>query len=341
MSDPIEEAQQVLIELETELCKCRSLWVQLQNDNPGFEQTSEENWQIKHARSWIHGATDLWESNAIETWLFDKPPLSDNAKEKASKCIKYWKIWLEQSNAYYGDFEDFEIEKPHKGEMLRDYLIRMADLVEKEGKGARLGWRALKSFLGYMRKIAPEEIAFIEQIFPKKMDIYFGKIIRIIAPEVYPIPQEVAGDIICELVRLATQGRPNGHLSALETLGQCWMCLTASRLRLPTYIEMIEKTKVIAISNNGEYPMMFVPTLFGARKIRISHRIAKFLLALSRIPSKHPRETILQSPIRSLRRTLDRAIENCALNPDLGNITFVTMLSPPHPFGKDHRYQPK
>ena len=140
---------------------------------------------------------------------------------------------------------------------------------------------------------------------------------------------------------MATKGRPNSQLSALESLGLCWLCLTTSRFRLPTYLEMVEKTKVSAINIDGEYSTMLVPTLFGERKIRISVRVAKFLIALSKIPSKEPRETILQSPRRSLTRVLDRAIQNCVINPDLGNITYITMLSTPHIFGRNCRSKPK
>lgn len=224
---------------------------------------------------------------------------------------------------------------------LRDYIDRIAILVEKEGKGARLEWRALKSFLAYLRKIANEEIAIIEQIFPQKMDVHYGRIVRKIAPEVYPIPQEIARDILCELAQMATKGRPNSLLSALESLGLCWLCLTASRLRLPTYMEMIVQTKTSAVLFEENSSFILIPTLFGDRKIRISNRFAKFFVSLSKIPSKLPRESILQCPGRTLNRTFDRALKNCAINPDHGNITYVTMLSTPHIFGKDHRFKLK
>lgn len=340
-SNPIVEAQAVLNDLEYELQKYRNLWDQLKKDNPEFEPVSNENWGKKHAQCWLHGATELEESNALEKWLFDSPPLSNTAKENALKHIKAWKDELEQSDAYYAVFDEFELETPHKDEILYDYLCRIAALVEKEGKGARLEWRALKSFLAYMRYLPPEEIAFIEQIFPQKMGIHFGQIIRKIPPEVYPISQEAAGAILFELAQMAIKGRPNSRLSALECLGLSWMCLTASRLRLPTYLERVTKTKALAISIDGEYPIMLVPTHFGERKVRISARVAKFLIALAKTPSKTSRETILQSPPRTLTRTFDRALKNCELNPKLGNITFVTLLSPPHIFGSSYRYQPK
>jgi len=341
MNNPLEEAQSILSNLKSELSKQRTWCSEVQSLNPDFEELSEEHWLKKQAQCWLHGGTDIREKNELDSWLFDKPPLSDTANEKASKCIKCWKVWLKQNDQYYVDFKEFELEKPKKNEILYHYITRMAALVESEGKGARLQWRALKSFLAYMKNIAPEEIAFIEQIFPKKMDLQFGKIIRKIPAEVYPISQEVAGDILRELARLALKGRANSRQSAIESLGLCWMCLTASRLRLPTYLEMIEKIKVSAINIKGKYPFIHIPTLFGPRKVRISKRVAHFLLAISRLPSKTPRETILLSPKRSLTRTLERAIENCALPKGLGNITYLTLLSSPHHFGKYQRYKLK
>ena len=239
--NPIEEAQNILIDLESKLKKFESDWKKIRKENPTFEEVSEDNWQQKKARCWLHGGTRIWETNEFEKWLFDKPPLSATAKEKASKCIKYWREWLEQTDKYYADFKEFELEKPIKDEALYEYLCRISRIVENEGKGARLEWRALKSFLAYLRNIAPEEIAFIEQIFPKKMDVYYGRIFRKIPPEVYAIPQKTACSILGELSCMATKGRKNGHLSALESLGFAWMCLTASRLRLPTHLEMIGK----------------------------------------------------------------------------------------------------
>lgn len=85
---------------------------------------------------------------------------------------------------------------------------------------------------------------------------------------------------------------------------------------------------------DGPFPLLKVPTLFGKRTIRISERMAKFLIAIAKIPSKSPRKTILQTPLRSLNRALDRALEKVKTD---GNVTFVTFLSHPHHFG-NYRY---
>lgn len=340
MNDPLQTAQDVLTDLENDLAKIRALWKQIEIDNPGFDPVSEEHWKIRHARSWLHGATEILESNQLEQWIFDHPPLSETAKSSAIKCIAHWKEWLAMKDAYYEPFEDFEFEEPTEGESLIDFILRMARIIEEEGPLARLEWRALKSFLSYLRNISLEEIAFIEQIFPQKMDVIHGRIIRKITPETPSIPVESAGVMLMRLAHKCRFGRRNAHLTAAESLGLSWLCLTASRLRLPIHLETLKSIKTKALHLDGEFPTLLIPTFFGERLIRISRRLAKFLHALSLIPSAVQRETILQSPFRSLTRTFAGVLKEISPNPVFGNITYMSLLSPPHQFG-NHRYQPK
>lgn len=79
MCNPIEKAQSIILDLETELLQCKGVWIQIEKTNPGWEQLSDQNWQIKHARCWIHGATNILESIELDRWLFDNPPLSNTA----------------------------------------------------------------------------------------------------------------------------------------------------------------------------------------------------------------------------------------------------------------------
>lgn len=339
MSKQLDEAKEILNDLEKDLEKSAAIWQQIHIDNPWFPYASNQEWQRKKAYCWIHGATEFHETNELERWLFDHPPLSDSAKENAAKCVDYWRKWLEIKDAYYEPFEDFEFEYPQDHETLNQFLFRMAKKVEKEGRGARLEWRALKSFLSYLRNIAQEEIAFIEQIFPQKMGFSGNQIIRKIAPEVYPIPYETAARILIELARQCRVNRTNAQLAAAESLGLCWLCLSASRLRLPIYLESIYAIGSTAIQLDETLPILKVPTLFGDRAVRISTRVAKYLYLLSNIPSKKPRKIILQTPMRSLTRTLDRALDGLETE-FYGNITYITFLSSPHHFG-NHRYQPK
>ncbi len=338
MKIDLSEVKAIIRDLQEGIEKRRQIREGIKHSNPEWDELSDENWKNTKSRCWIHGATKVGEANELEQWLFDNPPFSETSLENAAKCVQLWRQWLEIEDAYYGLFEDFEFDEPFEDETLRDFIVRMGKIVESEGKGARLEWRALKSFLAYLRNIAQEEIAFIEQIFPKKMDLFHGRIIRRIRPEVYPISENFTGDILIELARMCLDGRPNIQHTAAEALGLSWLCLTASRLRLPTYLEtMIYPTKSSALLFEGEFPQLLAPTFFSDRKIRISERVAKYLHALSLIPSKRPRETILQKPYDSLRRTFRRALKRISPPLELGQITFLTLLSPPHPFEGNFR----
>jgi hypothetical protein len=62
-NDPLANAKEILNDLETDLTNIREFWRQVEIDNPGFDVVSEENWNQKHARCWLHGATDVKEIN--------------------------------------------------------------------------------------------------------------------------------------------------------------------------------------------------------------------------------------------------------------------------------------
>lgn len=340
MNDSLQEAKGVLNDLEDELGKAKAIWDNLRVLNPGFEQLSEKHWMEKSSRCWLHGATAIPEAIELEQRIFDSPPLSTTAQLPASKIHRAWKKWLKEKGelgAYYCDAKEFRIPLPKQGETLIDFIMKLAHLVEESGKGDRLGWRALKSFVDFTRKKYPtEEVAFIEHIFPKKMRLFHSRIIRLISQETYPIPEETAANILIELARRCRTGRPDAQLTAAECLGMCWVCLTASRLRLPVHLEVIQKIKPIALQSGLT---LQIPTWFGDRPVKISHRISKFLNALANLPSKTPRETILQRPLRSLSRAFEDTLQTVSPNPEYGNITIASLLSQPHIFG-DHRYQP-
>ncbi len=340
----LDEIHEILDDFETKLSKTRAIWRQVEIDNPGFEQVSEENWKEKHARVWLHGGTSVQDSNRLEQWLVDSRPLTKTAQIPAIKAHRDWRKWLQTKGplgAYYVDFNEFQIPRPQKDELLIYFVIRLARWVEDGGKGHRLEWRALRSFLGFIRESYQiEEVAFIEQIFPQKMDMHFGKIIRIIPAEAYPIPEKTASDILIELAqRCRNHRRLDARLTAAECLGLCWLCITTSRLRLPTHVEMIQKIEPAAIQTGLDLPILQVPTWFGNRPVEISHLVSRFLNVLSEIPSKQSRKTILQRPLRSLTRMFEEALESVSPNPEYGNITYLSLLNQPHIFG-DCRYQP-
>jgi hypothetical protein len=221
---------------------------------------------------WLHGGTSIRECNQLERWLVTSPPLSKTAQIPAMKVYRKWKKSRETKGewgAYYEDCKKFRIPTPKNGEWLIDFVVRLTLLTKEAGKGHHLEWRALKSFLDFIRtSFSTEEAAFIEHIFPKKMDLYFGEIIRIIPSEAYPIPEKVASELIIELAqRCRNHRRLDARLTAAESLGLSWLCITASRLRFPTYVESLMGIELEALQCNQDLPQLQVPTLYHSQQI--------------------------------------------------------------------------
>lgn len=50
----LDKISELLNTFEIELSKIRAIWRQIEIDNPGFEQLSEESWKEKHAKMWLN-----------------------------------------------------------------------------------------------------------------------------------------------------------------------------------------------------------------------------------------------------------------------------------------------
>jgi hypothetical protein len=287
MRSPLDDACDILDEFEKDVAKVQASWKEIAELNPDFEHVSPENWQEKYYRMWLHGATEVYECNELERWLYGAPSNTEIASSLAQDAHDAWRAWLsiagppimskvcdydkksgkylerelkEPSAAYYVNNDRFEIRAPLEGETLLDFILRSARSVEDIGEGHPLGWRALKSFLDFMRKHYPtEQVAFIEHIFPKKMDLHYGKIIRLIPQEAHPIPEKTAAEILIEFARRCRNGRPDSRHTAAEGLALCWLCIATSRIRLPKTLKMVSRIKADAVLSGVEFSISKMP----------------------------------------------------------------------------------
>jgi len=238
-------------------------------------------------------------------------------------------------NGEYHDFSQQNIPTPEQIENLYDYILGLSFLIETEGWGCKKRKLAIRSFLFFLRRTIPEkEIAFLEQIFAANMDLKHGSLIRLIKPQVYPLSEEVAAEIIQVLLRGVLYERANAQLKKAEALALCWLCLGLSRLRLPSSLELLHKIPSDAITRKNKKSMILIPTIFGPQKLQISHRVAKYLKAIAKIPSSSSRNSIIQSSLHDLRRVLNSAIKKVDLPENIGEITFLSFTSHPHYAGK-------
>lgn len=149
----LDEACSILDDFETEIAGIKVDWDRMAMDNPNFEPLSFESWQAKYHRMWLHGATDPLECNELERWLTDYPPSTAIANTLAKKIYDAWRDWLpiagrekvqkvldydkkscgyveresqEPSEAFYSEDARFEIPLPLKGEILFDFIKRLA-----------------------------------------------------------------------------------------------------------------------------------------------------------------------------------------------------------------------
>ena len=351
MHKKILELGEIIDGLIKEISSIEQTWINIRELNPDFEEVSEIEWKNKEARCWIHGAIDLSEANALEEWLYYYAPISQTEK---SIALNHYNDWVDhiREDGVYADFQETSLRQPDtrqsdgksvsKEELLNqplgNYIRLLANMVEKEGWGTKKNKLALNSFLAYLRDFnSKKEVAFIDHIFPEQKNLHYGRIIRKIRPQVQPISQGIAAQIIKQLAFQCAYGRPNAQHNAGEALGLVWLCLTASRIRFPRLLEDVHAIPSKALIFNNSFPELSIPSIFGMQKIRISTLISRFIQAVADIPSPKSRKTILQTPLPDLRKALNRAIKKANLPSNIGEITFLTFLSPPYPCDENIR----
>lgn len=328
----VNEARNLLIGLRTSIEERKGTWEELKELNPSHRGLSEEAWECEQAQCWIFGTSDIMEGAELQQWLFDCPPESETAKGNA---LLYWREWAEyiDEDLEGADIEPCDLPKPNPGSSVQEYTNELT--VGYEGGDIRLKRqrRAVDSFFNHLRSKEgnrPNGVAFIETVFPQKRDIIDGRMIRRVPPQAYPLPIELAGQIISQLASLAIEGPAKGRKNAIQALALAWLCLAASRLRHPIYLEDLHKTPASSINRTPS--RLDVPTLYGDREIRISRLMAEFLNLVAQLGPATPQSTILHAPQRALNKTLQSAVRTVQdrEGKNLGEITFVTFLSPPH-----------
>lgn len=404
MSSLLDEACAILDGFENEIARIRAFYKGIAADNLNFEPVLPEGWQEQHYRMWLHVATDVWERNELGRWLMDYLPSTTVADSLAKDVHDAWRRWLKvagpvreekvldydkksrnyveresriSTEAFYAEHDKFDIKKPLNGESLYAFIVRLArsfeDAHDRDQKCERIkpevgDWveeRALKSFLDFIRNnYSPEQVAFIEHIFPQKMNMHFGSIIRLIPLEAYPVPEKTGAEILIALARKCRNGRIDARHTALEALALSWLCVACSRIRLPKTLEAVRNMSSEAVLSGAEFgisknrtfgqvpywrlledkdfSVLQVPTWFGNQPLKISNRLADFVKIIARMPSKQPRATVFQKSRKSLDKMFDLALKEVAPDPKFGNITFLSLLiNQPHIHGEDHRLQPK
>lgn len=325
MSNQLEPLKDILRDFLSQMKRKEEIW-KLSGSSitgtPGFGDENTNPWPRKEALCWIFA--DLYDHFP----KFDRtPPTVEAAKEFAKE---YYDEWL----GLQLDIQDYMkhiIQKPNSNETLETYLERMSSEM-KTKKGRRSSKiRSLRSFTAYLRDQLPqEERGLIEEIFPEEMEVdrNTGKISRIAPVTAYPIDIYLVTQILRELAREFLEGRPNAQLAAAEALGLAWICLTSARRRLPNQFNLVSKIPMNCLSYRQS--SVAIPTLYGRSAMPISTTQNQYLNALKNIGPSN-RLGLFQTKPRSLRRVLDKVVEALPSSANAGKITFLTLLSFPHP----------
>lgn len=351
--------------LTTHLLKMTERFKSYENfyNNNGRNILSNSTCDTQICHTWIYFTDRVTELFARSIPKVDLP--SNPKTVLASICYKKWQEAVIERDSGYSDcfvqdetnshYGKHQIPVPKPKELLQNYIYRIRDDIEGKRKIHFWYKRNLTSFLCFLRQNRPhEEVAFIEHILPKDMElrpyslpkeISSGKfedfpchvILRKILPNVYPIGIKAASKILQKLAEKAIKGRINGRLANLEVLGMCLVFLSASRLRVPMQVKDFEFLTISSIDLDNS--TLKIPTYFGLIDLPISKDLTKYLSLLAEISSEvKDNQKIFQSSQRTRERTFQATVKSCELN--LGPITFQTFLSHPH-YSGETRYQPK
>lgn len=355
--------EEVIQEFISEIGQQRRIWDNLAAANNRFGPLSIDSCRVNEASCWIYGTANPVELAELQKWELDAVPHSKIANRLALEFYRIWEKFIEEGGGLPNDkgaFCDFvvaHLPKPQKSETLRDYLIRIVRDIERLEQGPQRRRRVFYSFVDKVRRLhAPEDTGFIESIIPANKEIieYDNSpsgskretmVIPKIKEQAYPISEDLTGEIIKALAYKCSCKRPNACVD--EVLALCWVCLIASRLKLQTSLEMIQKMPLGAIRVDEAYPQLFMPTKFGHIKVRVSAFAAKFLQSI--VKKSPSRRKIFESDIYSLRRVLNSVVQSVVeslinskahsenekddLRDLLGKISFLSFLSPPHGAG--------
>ncbi|MGE4574512.1 hypothetical protein [Parachlamydia sp.] len=338
MNQNIENAKALLVDFREDLIRKKLEWKSFNGESvdPHLIQSEQFPWEREEAYSWMYFDANVYRLRSSEriNRIVSESPL---IKIYSAPAKKYYSEWQKLEKDVY--YRKNIIPQPTGNESILAYLQELFDLTKKDGS-ERNWWQSLRSFLAFVRNsFAKEQQGFLESLFPREMELMEEKLIRKIKKQVYPIDIVFASKIIQALITASLEEKVEAKCKTiLSTLGLVWMCLTASRQRLPTELTLIydsDYSRLIARDEATRF-VFKVPTFFDGVEIPISNYLFRFLNLLSQI-STLSTKTLLPVTFRSLQRTFSDIAHNTLKTE---NLSLLTFLSHPHEV-IGHRFQPK
>lgn len=329
MNPKIEDIKILINKFKRDLAVKERRWGSFDDASidPQLIYSSNAHWKREEAYSWIYFDANVYRlksSEQLKISIAESPLM----KIYSLPAKKFWLEWTKLEREIY--YRKDTISEPIEDESIWTYLQNLSDHVIKNGDQINW-WRSLRSFLTFVRtSLTKEHQGLLEILFPREMELLEGKLIRKMKKQTHPIDIFSASKVIQVLINAFLEQKLEIRAKTiLFTLGLVWMCLTTSRQRLPTELNLIYESKHSSlISRNEETkdPLFLfqAPTFFGGIDIPISCYCYEFLTILGRMsPSS---KTLLPMTLRSLQRTFNDVVQNSL---KMENLSLLTLLSHP------------
>lgn len=342
MTDRLKKAQALLTEFEQQLAEKRRVYdgFHLPGD---YQNKQRDDFLTKEiAYSWIYAATDHHLIEAVE------PPIKEVPKAFLKKAITFYNAWLSKGSDIQL-FPEYIIPCPTEEESLNTYLQKLWNEIMINHERRTIWFKSLRRFTHFLRSqesgILFDQQGWLKILFPDKMGLILEKtdegdisptaIVRKVPLTGHAIDISTAAAILEGLADEVLNGRLDTRLTAAETLAFCWVCLTSSRLRFPTELNMLYESNMLGQEQNlvntdaifGSKYYLELQTYLGDIPVEISLLQYEYLNVLY---TSDRRLSFFKSDLRSLRRLFDRVVAKADISDSLGKITFLSFTSPPH-----------
>lgn len=177
--------------------------------------------------------------------------------------------------------------------------------------------------------------------FSEEMDRLEGSVIRKLPQPAIPIDVVATAQILKAIANEVIYGHRNARIGFAQALGFSWICLSGARTNLPCRLNDLfaigASSIILPSSSNSPSDLiepsgrLIIPTLCGLTEMPVSDCLCEYLLGISKLQT-NSHKLVFNSPMRSVRRRFDAAVQRVRENLPPGDITLRTLLHHPHPF---------
>lgn len=307
-------------------------------------------WERTEAYSWIFFETQYSFFWSISEETKKKNFLTCYPESLLKKADDYYSRWGMKTIEIHGcktqianlkeiyKYKKYGIPKPFPSEPLITHVKRLRELTTKETYSKKIWKESLGSYLEFVKASIPSECqGFINDIFPEDRTFYSDTIIRLTTKEKFPTNIIFIAEILKNLSDEILEGNHRAQYSNAETLAFAWLCMTCSRIQIPTNIKLLHSFDFSSLIVEecperlffSKRHLLKIPTLFGNITMEISKRLFEYFSILQQSNQTNEIKISFKSSQRSLERSFEKAVNKLNLSLIHGKITFSTLTNWP------------